>query len=290
MLYVLLSILTSTGLVVAFKIFQRFGVSSFQAIVVNYFTAATLGFCMNSDKASFSYVSSQPWLWVCVIMGASFITVFNLTAISTERLGLSVTSVTNKMSMILPITIAVIWLGDSFNWIKLLGVLLALVAVVFTSLKKETEDRPSKNTLMYLLPALVFIGSGACDAAIKIAQIKYLQPADFGLFSAIIFSVAGLIGLALSLYLIWAKKQVFQWKNVLGGICLGIPNFGSMYYLLKALEFKGLESSVVFPVNNMGIIICSALVAATVFGEKLTKLNWLGIGISIVAIALIAFA
>jgi drug/metabolite transporter (DMT)-like permease len=125
---------------------------------------------------------------------------------------------------------------------------------------------------------------------VKLAQFKYLKSADFGLFSASIFSVAGLIGILVSTYLIGAKKQVFQWKNVVGGICLGIPNYASMYYILKTLEYKGMQSSVVFPINNMGIIICSALVAATVFGEKLNRVNWLGIAISIFAIALIAIA
>ena len=48
-------------------------------------------------------------------------------------------------------------------------------------------------------------------------------------------------------------------------------------------------SSVILPVNNMGIVLFSALVAFILFKEKLSWLNWTGILVALIAIAMIAF-
>jgi uncharacterized membrane protein len=49
------------------------------------------------------------------------------------------------------------------------------------------------------------------------------------------------------------------------------------------------NSSAIIPINNMGIVLFSTVAGYLMFKEKLTKLNWLGIVISIAAIALIAY-
>jgi drug/metabolite transporter (DMT)-like permease len=47
---------------------------------------------------------------------------------------------------------------------------------------------------------------------------------------------------------------------------------------------------VIIPINNMGIVLFSAIVAWLVFKEKLTRTNWFGIALSIAAILMIALA
>jgi uncharacterized membrane protein len=50
-----------------------------------------------------------------------------------------------------------------------------------------------------------------------------------------------------------------------------------------------MESSAIIPVNNMGIVLFSSIMAWLLFREKLSVINWLGIFLSLGAIALIAF-
>jgi len=78
-----------------------------------------------------------------------------------------------------------------------------------------------------------------------------------------------------------------EFKNILGGILLGVPNYFSIVYLLKALSTDGMESSTAFTLNNVGIVILSTLFGLFIFKEKLIWKNWLGIVIAIVSILLV---
>jgi uncharacterized membrane protein len=45
-----------------------------------------------------------------------------------------------------------------------------------------------------------------------------------------------------------------------------------------------LEPSALFPVNNLSILTISTIISVLVFKEKLSTKNWLGIGLSLLAI------
>lgn len=70
---------------------------------------------------------------------------------------------------------------------------------------------------------------------------------------------------------------------------IGIPNYFSIWCLVHFLQESPWQTSASIPVNNMGIVLFSAVVAWILFKERLTKINWLGILLSLVAIYLIAF-
>ena len=84
-------------------------------------------------------------------------------------------------------------------------------------------------------------------------------------------------------------KFKFELKNVLGGIALGIPNYFSVYFLVQALRSDILESSGIFTVNNVAIVMISTLLGTLLFKEKLLPKNWIGIGLAILGILFIAF-
>jgi len=63
----------------------------------------------------------------------------------------------------------------------------------------------------------------------------------------------------------------------------------SIYFLLQTFEHGNMDSSVVFPINNMSIVVFSAILAFVFFKEKLSLINWLGICASLLAIGIISF-
>jgi uncharacterized membrane protein len=70
---------------------------------------------------------------------------------------------------------------------------------------------------------------------------------------------------------------------------IGIPNYFSIWCLVQVLKDYQGNSSAILPINNMGIVLFSTVAAWIFFRERLSKLNWLGIILSIAAIAFIAF-
>ena len=139
------------------------------------------------------------------------------------------------------------------------------------------------------MPVLLFLGSGLLDAFINYNQRLLVPAHEHAYFASGIFLIAGLLGI-LFVSIRKLKTHVpIKGKNIIGGIFLGIPNYGSIYFLLRALEVPTLESSVVFPVNNVGIVLLSVIVGRSAFSERLSGLNKAGIAFAIIAIALITF-
>jgi len=108
--------------------------------------------------------------------------------------------------------------------------------------------------------------------------------------------VAGILIALASIYLVTVNpnkikgSSKFQFKNLIGGIVLGIANYFSIYFLVKAIGYKGLESSTFFIVNNVGVLFVTSLLGVILFREKLTKQNRLGILLAVVGIILVSLS
>jgi drug/metabolite transporter (DMT)-like permease len=285
MFYLLISICISSFLFVIFKLFDVLKVNTFQAIVVNYFVAAVLGFYLSNNSVSFQEIPNQPWFIGAFLLGIMFILVFNVMALTSQKNGLSVASVSSKMSVVIAIVFGVWYYEESLGFIKLLGILLALIAVYLTSVKEKKETTVKQVSLLF--PILLFFGSGAIDTSLKFIETRFVEEGGVPLFSATIFGCAFILGMTILLYQIVKGTFRFEFKNILGGILLGVPNYFSIVYLLKALSTDGMESSTAFTLNNVGIVILSTLFGLFIFKEKLIWKNWLGIVIAIVSILLV---
>ena len=285
MFYLLISICISSFLFVIFKLFDVLKINTFQAIVVNYFVAAVLGFYLSNNSVSFQEIPNQPWFIGAFLLGIMFILVFNIMALTSQKNGLSVASVSSKMSVVIAIVFGVWYYEESLGFIKLLGILLALIAVYLTSVKEKKETTVKQVSLLF--PILLFFGSGAIDTSLKFIETSFVEEGGVPLFSATIFGCAFILGMIILLYQIIRGAFRLEFKNILGGILLGVPNYFSIVYLLKALSTDGMESSTAFTLNNVGIVILSTLFGLFIFKEKLIWKNWLGIVIAIVSILLV---
>jgi drug/metabolite transporter (DMT)-like permease len=273
---------------IIFKYFERFKIHTFDAIVFNYLVAAALSISLDSSGFIITETFHQPWFLNALFIGLLFITLFNVIGISTQKIGVSVTTVSNKMSLIIPVIFAVIVLGDSLNAVKVSGIIIALIAVYLTT---RTQNRKDIDKRYAFFPFIVFMGSGFIDSFFKY-NVKTYTLGENGMqpFISWIFITAFIVGIIAFGVRFFKSGTLPQKKALLGGIALGIPNYFSVFFLIKSLSIKTIQSSVVFPVNNMSIVAVSALAGIFLFNEKITKINLIGILLCIVAIALIAFS
>lgn len=286
MIYLLLSIIASTLIFINFKLFERFHINILQAIVVNYVIAFTTGIISYEGTVTISQLPKLDWFYYTLALGALFIIVFNLMAITTQRSGLSVVSVATKMSVVIPVLFGLFYYSESLGAFKLIGIGLALIAVYLSSIK--TNKGINIDRKLILLPILVFIGSGIIDTSIKFLEDTYVAQNDVPLFSAIIFLSAAIVGLILVVNQVIKGNFKFEAKNIIAGICLGIPNYFSIYFLVKTLRSDILDSSGIFTINNVAIVTISTLAGIILFKEKLLRKNWIGIGLAILSIILIS--
>lgn len=279
----LLSILFASVLFVVFRLFNRFGIDTWQALIFNYLTAAALGFWLNTETLIVSELFTKSWFVSSLALGVLFISIFFAIARTSQTLGISVASVATKMSVIIPISAGFFLYQEKANFLLIIGIVLALFAVYLTS-KKDTNNWDRKNLI---LPLIAFLGAGTIDASLQYVQIHYVKPEEVILFSANTFAVAFFAGILFVLMHQKGKITKLTGKNILGGIVLGLPNFGSLYFIILMLKEAYFESAVLFTIHNIAIVLFSTLISMLFFKEKMSQQNLMGILLSVVALILI---
>lgn len=286
MMYLILSILFSTSLFVIFKYFQIFKVNTLQAIVVNYFVAFALGMFSSNSFGKISTITAQPWVYGAVFLGFLFVSIFFVMAKVSQENGVSVASIGGKMSVVVPIIFGIILYNESVTILKIIGILIALIAVYLASVKEEKTNL--KASLLF--PALLFLGSGIIDTVLKYTETNFVPVNEVAFFSGSLFGYAAVFGILVLIVKQIIKKEKFRIKSLIAGVVLGIPNYYSIVFLIKALQNKNFESSTLFTVNNVATVIVSTLVGLLLFKENFSTKNKIGVGLAILGIILVTIA
>ena len=287
MFYLIATILCNAILTVIFKLFEKFGVNTLQAIVFNYWTCVITGSIFLGSFPISAASTSEPWLPWALLAGAGFIGLFNLLGYCTQKDGITTTTVANKISLVIPVLFSVLLYGETATWLKIIGILLAFPAVYFTTRVRDEAGKKQE----FFWPALLFIGSGLLDTLVKFIEQRFLHtPLLASVFTIHVFAVAGCIGLLIIGTLLLRRRIKLSFKNVIAGIILGVPNYFSIYYFIRFLNSDVMQSSAAIPVNNIAIVMVSAITAMIFFKEKPERYRVIGLLLSIVSIVLIAFA
>lgn len=282
----LISIVLNVWLIILFKLYGKFQVNNLYAIVVNYFVCFITAWFVIGENPSSITVYQEPWFIPAIFLGFVFITIFNVVAIATQKIGIAITIVFQKMSMIFPVILGLVLFSEVLNLIKILGIITAIASVIFLNMNEGSETKATRKEFL-LLSMLILFGSGIIDGGLFLLE-KYqiVESADIK-FVANLFLNAGVIGLVVILYhVIKGTAKRFTIKDLIGGVLLGIPNFFTIYLILKILNM-GWEGSKFFPLNNVGILALSALSGFLIFKEKLNKYNIIGLALAFITILLL---
>ncbi|MDC1374515.1 DMT family transporter [Polaribacter sp.] len=286
MIYLLLSILFSTGLFVIFKYFGIYKIDTLKAIFVNYIVAFIMGVVLADGAVSLSEIPKQPWFLGALFLGALFVSIFFIMATTAQRNGVSVASVAGKMSVVVPVLFGTFLYNESVTILKVIGILISLIAVYLASVKNETNTKSGG----ILFPVLLFFGSGVIDTTLKYVEVNFVLQKDVSLFSGSLFGIAAVFAATILLIQQIKKKASFGIKNIIAGFVLGVPNYFSIIFLIKALQNEDFESSVLFTVNNVGIVILSTLVGLLIFKETFSLKNKIGVVLAVFGIILVTIA
>ena len=287
MVDIILTIIAFNILIIIFKLFHKYQIDNIQALIVNYFIAGFCSLYFSEQEFSISYVLNASWIYHAVIIGILFIVTFNLYAIGTQKVGIAITTIANKLSLLIPVGFALIlYPSESLNFIKIIGFIFAIIGIYLSSTKKK--KLVFKQQYLGLI-ILLFIGQGIADTILNNAQKTVVNNDDKGLFFMSLLFIAAISGVFILIGKSTRQPPKFELKNLIGGIALGIPNFIAIICFFNALENSIFSASQVFPIISMGIVVLSALVGLILFKEKLTLSNWIGLGFAVLSIFLITY-
>jgi len=286
MFYLVATILLNVIISALFKLFPKYNIDSLQAIVTNYCVCVITGSLFTGHIPYSAPAFHSAWFPWSLLMGVSFISIFNLIAYCTRLDGITTTTIANKLSLVIPVLFSIVLYHDAAGIGKIVGIILAFPAVYLTSRVKDEDNKPQN----LFWPVILFVFSGLLDTLMKYVQFHFLATPDVqATYTIYCFSVAATIGIVLVSTLLLLKKITFHWRNLVAGVCVGIPNYFSIYFLIRALNSNVMQSSATIPVLNIGILVASSLTAILFFREKANSLRIIGLALSVIAILLIAF-
>ena len=277
-------------LLVIFRLFKTYNINTFQAIVFNYITCVIAGSILLGEFPLSTESIQEPWFPYSILLGLLFILGFNILGKTVQLFGVTLTSIAQKMSLVMIVSFTILFFQESVNFLKIIGILAAIASIILINLPKKgfDTDQIKLKKLGYVL-FLTFLFSGIIEIILFYVEAKdYSSNADIG-FIVALFGMAGILGIIGLIFGYATKKLSFDIKNVIAGITLGIPNFFTIYFLLVLIN-KGFEGSLIFPILNVSIILGSALLGYFVFKENLSKRQWMGFALGLLCIIFIAIS
>ena len=258
------------------KLARKHQIDVAQAIGVNYLTAIALCIVL-LRPAPISVIESNTPLWILLLLGFLLPTVFIVMARAVDKAGIVLSDAAQRLSLVLPLLAAAFIFGETIAGTKLLGVALAIAALVCLVIKptKGTTGSQQHQAALYLV--LVWLGYGLIDILFK--QLSK-GGAQFAGSLVVTFVMAAVVMFGFLLF----SRTLWQRKSLVSGIVLGLLNFGNIYFYIKAHQHFPENPTLVFSAMNIGVITMGTLVGAGFFKEKLSRANLLGIALAISAI------
>ena len=266
MFYLILAILSSSLISIIMKLSKNHVNNKIMMFVTNYIvcTICSVFFIGNLDGIENNeYIFP---IWFGILTGFGYLGCFLLLELNIRKNGVVLSSTFSKLGLLVPIFIAIIFYHEIPSILKIIGIILAIIAIIIMNIEFKKKDIDSKGfNIMNLLLILLLLFGGLTDASSTIFE----HTSDFklkGLFLSIIFSSA----LFISLIILVIQHRKISIKDILFGIGIGIPNYFSSFFLLNSLN--SLDAVIVYPTYSVSTIVIITLVGVLFFKEKL-KLN-----------------
>lgn len=287
MIFIFLSILCNIIVSILLKLAKRYEISVPQAIVWNYAVAVILTYSLFKPDISSLHLE-QAAISVYLLLGILLPSLFLILGLSVRHTGIVRTDLAQRLSLFIPLLTAFFIFREEMSWLKISGMLVGFVAIV-CSIPWHKQPLKSKTAVLgWLYPLTVFFGMGVIDILFKQIASFYAIPYTSSLF--FVFILSFILASFVFLLRILSGKSRFGFNNLICGIILGVFNFGNILFYLKAHRAIPENPSVVFSAMNIGVIVAGSIVGVFIFKEKLSRLNFLGIGIAIFAIFLISMS
>src|SRR5574341_1327960 len=286
MIYLLLAIFGSGVIPVVFRAFEGWRINPFWAIPTNYATCVLVGNLLADKSLSIADLAAQSWSLFAALQGLILAVNFYLLGFTAQRLGVAIASLASRLSVAIPSLLAFFFYGDSLTVVKVAGLCAALAALYLCTAPDGRSAAPTSR-LLQLSPITLFLTFGCYFTILKYLQTYYLTESTYHSYV-----MAGFVFAFLSSIVMGAAKggfahAEFHLRHFGGGLFLGMINYVAIYSLLRVLDLKGWESSQIFPIYSVGVVAVATLLAFIFFRERLSRQKMLGLGVGLMAVALL---
>lgn len=292
MLSLLLTIIATACIFLAFKSFKVFGMNSLHAIIINYFVCVISGLIFLRNEIHFLFESEgiKTWHFLGIGLGFLFILTFLRMSRTAQEISVSASSMASKLALVIPVLFSLLIIQRSakvYDLINYAGIVLTIPALLLASWPEKSVNN-EKLLSRIALPLSVFLLSGIIDTCLNYFNALFENDPAFIFFPVLVFFSAASFGLIYALSNKLTRIN-FKSKSIIGGLYLGIPNFFSLYFLLDTLRIFNQDGAFIFPFSNLGTIVVATVGAYILFREKLNAVRMTGLILSCLALFLLAY-
>lgn len=278
MFFLILSIVTSAMISVVMRLSQGKIHAQTSLLAANYLTCTVCGLCY-TGIGSFTLRASGMGmtLGLGTLNGFIYVASLMLTQYNVRRSGVVLQSVFSKIgALLVPLLLAILVFGERPGVLQILGSIIAVGAILAMNLDSKQNAAGSMGFLL-----LTFLVDGLVGAMSKI----YDETGESSLSSFFLLFTFGIALILCTITLLVKKERPGFWELAFG-IMIGVPNYFSSRFLLRALAT--VPAVVAYPLRSVGGIVVVALAGLFLFQERLRKAQWFAIGAIMLAVVFLS--
>lgn len=276
MINLALAMLSSMLVSVSMRLSERHAKNNVSMLAVNYAMCTLLSVFYTGTIDLFPAQEGFGFTAVWgILSGGMYLGGFLLLQWNIRKNGVVLPATFMKLGVIVPTLLSIIAFGEKPGALQLLGVALAIAAILLIHTGKGVQRAASAAGLVALL-----ICGGLTDFGSKIyEEIGNAALSDHYLLFT--FTAAMLLCVLLAA----AKKQKLTLYDAGFGLLIGIPNYYSARFLLASLA--RVPAVVAYPTVNVGTIVLVTLCGVLLFKEKLGRRQLAAMGLILAALVLL---
>ena len=199
--------------------------------------------------------------------------------------GLSLAGSSSRLSLLVPVLFAVLFLDEVLTLNTLIGILMAIGGLLLMSKLKKADTGKLDLRALWFIPVMVF-SLGCVNLWVNLFN-TYGTSSQHHAFITLVFSFSLLFSVV---YLYWYRIPVT--RGAMGrGILLGVSNFCMFFFLLQALRHEDFSnaSAVAYTLHAVMNIILVSCAGILIWKERLERTGYMGILLAIAAVFLLNF-
>ena len=277
MIYLIAGLISSAIVSLVLKICSRWEYDRYGMFAINYlsclipFIFSQIGKDLPSvdDDFAFCFIFA-------ILNGLLYLAGLLMNQINVKRNGAILQSTFARLGVMVPTVISIVFFGERPSILETIGIMMVLVSFCIMNIGKNNNNE--KPVFSLLILGMLF--GGIADSALKVFE-QFGDPALENWFMGLTFLSASLICLAITI----TKKGKIGKREIITGVCLGVPNYLSSLLLLKSLS--RVSAYIAYPTYSVGAILVVTIVSTIFFREKLSKWSTVSLALIISAILLL---
>ena len=234
-----------------------------------YMTGAGTQVFQNAEGIGFT-------IGIGLISGIWYLAAFLFMQWNMRENGVVLSSTFNRLGVLVPTIMAMVVFKESPKMIQIIGIVIALVAIVLMQFEKGSDQGGNKKIWLVVM----LLSSGFCDSLTNVYD-KLGNPILKDNYLLYTFFVALLCATALT---IREKNKISKW-DLFFGFIIGVPNYYSSRFMFEAL--KTVPAVIAYPVSSVGTILAISVGSVILFKEKVSNQKKFALVLVMAAMALL---